>query len=151
MIPVDRKTPGGEEILNEVSSLLEQNLAERLPEPPATIKTQAPQTDQAALKEMVALTANTSRAIGHEKVEELNRDSSQTLFSYKKAEIQEISLKVENSSLEDVLLDYARKSDGKIDIARCSVDLKASYEEIQEALENLGAKGRIKVELKSGG
>jgi len=148
IIPVNNKTPGGEEILQEVSNFLEQKLAEKLPEPPTTVKT--PEAEQTTLKKMVALTANCSHTVGHEKVEESNRDS-QTLFSYKKAEIQEISLKVENPSLEDVLLEYVRKSNGKIDIARCSVDLKSSYEEIQKALENLGAKGKIKIELKSGG
>ncbi len=149
IIPVNRKTPGGEEILKEVSSFLEQKLAERLPEPPATLKT--PEAEQTALKEMVALTANCSHAIGRETVEESNRDSSQTLFSYKKAEIQEISLKVENPSLEDILLEYVKKSNGEIDIARCSDDLKTSYEEIEKALESLGAKGKIKIELKSEG
>jgi len=148
IIPVNNRTPGGEEILREVSSLLEQKIAERLPEPPATLKT--PEPEQTTLKEMVALAANCSHAVGHEAVEESNRDS-QTLFSYKKAEIQEISLKVENPSLEDVLLEYVKKSNGKIDIARCSVDLKSSYEEIEKTLENLGAKGKIKIELKSGG
>ncbi len=149
MIPVNKKTPAGEEILKEVSSFLEQKLVERLPEPPATLKT--PGAEQTTLKEMVALAANCSQAIGQETVEESNRDSSQTLFSYKKAEIQEISLKVENSSLEDVLLEYVKKSNGEIDIGRCSVDLKTSYTEIEKALESLGVKGKIKIELKSGG
>ncbi len=149
MIPVNKKTPAGEEILKEVSGFLEQKLAERLPEPPATLKTS--EADQTTLKEMVALTANCSQAIGQETIEGSNRDSSQTLFSYKKAEIQEFSLKVENPPLEDVLLEYVKKSNGEIDIARCSVDLKTSYSEVEKALENLGAKGKIKIESKSGG
>ena len=148
IIPLDRKTPGGEEIIKEVSSFLERKLAEELPEPPATLET--PKTEKTTLKEMVALTANCSQAIGHETAEESNGDSSQTLFSYKKAEIQEISLTVEKPSLEDVLLEYVKKSNGEIDIERCSIDLKASYEEIEKALKNLGAKGKIKIELKAG-
>jgi biopolymer transport protein ExbD len=148
-IPVDRKTPGGDEILKEVSSFLDRKLAEALPEPPATVETSG--TEKAALEGIVALTGNCSQAMGRETVEQSNRDSSQTLFSYKKAEIQEISLTVEKPTLEDVLLEYVEKSNGEIDIKRCSADLEASYEEIVKALESLGAKGRIKVELKSGG
>jgi len=147
MIPVNRKTPGGEEILKEVSGFLEQKLAEKLPEPPTTQET--PEPEKPALKEIVALAANCSQAIGQEAIEESDENYSQTLFSFKKAEIQEISLKVENPSLEDVLLEYVKKSNGEIDIARCSVDLKTSYEEIVKALESLGAKGKIKIELKS--
>ena len=56
---------------------------------------------------------------------------------------------VENHALEDVVLDYAKKSNGQIDIARCSIDLKASYKEVEKALENLGAKGKIIIESKS--
>jgi division protein CdvB (Snf7/Vps24/ESCRT-III family) len=149
IIPVNRKTPGGEEILKEVSSFLEQRLAEELPEPPTT--SESPEPEKPALKEMVALAANCSQAIGRETIKESNRDSSQTHFSFKKAEIQEISLSVEKPSLEDALLDYVRKSNGEMDIARCSVDLETSYEEIKKALESLGAKGRIKIELKAGG
>ncbi|MEM3696894.1 MAG: Snf7 family protein [Candidatus Bathyarchaeia archaeon] len=148
LIPVGKKTPGGEEILKEVSSFLEQKLSEELPEPPATLET--PEPEKTTLKEMVALAANCSQAIANETVEDSERNSSQTLLSFKKAEIQEISLKVEKPSLEDVLLDYVKKSNGEIDLKRCSVDLKASYEEIEKALESLGAKGKIKIELKSG-
>jgi predicted CopG family antitoxin len=76
-------------------------------------------------------------------------DSSKTLFSYKKSEIKEISLKVEKPSLEDVLLEYVRKSNGEIDLSNCSNELKTSNEEIERALESLGNKGKIKIELKS--
>jgi len=146
IIPVGKKTPGGEEILKEVSGFLERKLAEELPEPPATLETREL---EAPLKEMVALTANCSQAIGRETVEE-SGDSSKTLFSIKKAEIEEISLTVEKSSLEDVLLEYVRKTNGEIDMRRCPVDLKTSREEIEKALESLGAKGKIKVALKTG-
>ncbi len=146
IIPVNKKTPGGEEIIKEVSKFLEQKLAEELPEPPATLET--PKPEKTTLKEMVALSANCSQAIGNETVMEPNRNSSQTLFSFKKAEIQEFSLKVDKS-LEDVLLEYVKKSDGEIDLKRCSIDLQASYEEIEKALENLGAKGKIKIASKA--
>ncbi len=147
VIQVNRKTPGGEEILKEVTGLLERKLSESLPEPPAASKT--PEAEKTTLKEMVALTASCSQVIGREN-KESEPNSSQTLFSYKKSEIKEISLTVENSSLEDVLLDYVRKSNGEIDLSRCSVDLKTSNEEIEKALQNLGSKGRIKIEVQSG-
>jgi predicted CopG family antitoxin len=102
---------------------------------------------------MVALAASCSQAVGSETIEDSSGDSSQTLFSFKKAEIQEISLKVEKekSSLEDVLLEYVKRSNGEIDLTRCSVDLKTPYGEIEQALENLGAKGKIRIELRTEG
>ncbi|MFZ0966348.1 MAG: Snf7 family protein [Candidatus Bathyarchaeia archaeon] len=148
IIPVNRKTPEGEEIIKEVSGFLMRKLVEELPEPPATLET--PETEKTTLKEMVALTANCSQAIGNETVTESDRNSSQTLFSFKKSEIQEISLTVEKPSLEDVLLEYVKKSNGEIDLKRCSVDLKTSYNEIEKTLQSLGAKGKIKIELKAG-
>jgi predicted transcriptional regulator len=59
-------------------------------------------------------------------------------------------LKVENPQLEEVLLDYVRKSNGQIDMERCSVDLETSNEEIEKALKSLGSKGKIKMEIQTG-
>jgi hypothetical protein len=146
-IPVDRKTPGGEEILNEVSGILARDIAKKLPEPPATPKTT--ESQQTTVKEMVALTACCSKMTGKETEDDTKADPSQTLFSYKKAEFKEISLTVEKPSLEDVLLDYVKKSHGEIDLIRCSDDLKIPNEEIEKTLETLGTKGKIKIELKT--
>jgi hypothetical protein len=146
LIPVNKKTPAGEEILKEVSSFLEQKLVETLPEPPAT---SLPSEGTTSVRELVALSTNCSQVIGRKTTDETITDSSQTLFSYKKSEIKEISLKVEKPSIEDMLLEYVRKSNGEIDLTRCSSDLKTSNEEIEKALENLGTKGKIKIELKS--
>lgn len=148
VIPVDRKTEGGEEILKEVTMVIAQKLSEALPEPPATLKTQ--EAMQTALKELVALTTDVSEKSNQRSSEESGKDSSKTLISYKKSEIKEISLRVENQQLEDVLLDYLRRSNGQIDLDKCSVDLSTSNEEIGKALENLGSKGKIKVELETG-
>jgi division protein CdvB (Snf7/Vps24/ESCRT-III family) len=148
VIPVDRKTPGGEEVLSQVSSFLEQRISQNLPEPPVTQK--IPKSEKATLEEMLALATNCSEKKTSKVSEESGRDSSQTLISYKKSEIKEISLKVENSQLEDVLLDYVRKSNGQIDMERCSVDLETSNEDIEKALESLGSKGKIRIELKAG-
>jgi division protein CdvB (Snf7/Vps24/ESCRT-III family) len=147
VIPVNRKTEGGEQILKEVSSFLEQKLVDELPEPPAGVGPE--KTKVKTVKELVALSATSSQVIGRKNIEETGMDSSQTLFSYKKSEIKEISLTVEKPSIEDMLLEYVRKSKGEIDMTRCSSDLKTSNAEIEKALETLGNKGKIKIELKS--
>jgi len=144
LIPVGRKTEGGQEVLQEVSTFLERKLVDSLPEPPmfSSKETEAP------IKELVALTASSSEMMESE-TNEFVRDASKALFSYKKSEIKEISFKVEKPCLEDVLLEYVRKSNGEIDLTRCSSDLKTSNEEIQKTLETLGTKGKIKIELQS--
>ncbi|MEM2676899.1 MAG: hypothetical protein QXJ77_03220, partial [Candidatus Bathyarchaeia archaeon] len=154
VIPVDRVTPAGEQILKEVSSFLEKKLAEKLPEPPAmheempVPKLEAkPEPAQAQIKQMVALAASCSQSIGGETVE-AEGGSSQNLISFRKAEIQEISLRVGKPTLEDALLEYVRKSGGEIDLTRCSRELGASYEDVERALQSLGAKGKIKIEAK---
>jgi hypothetical protein len=147
LIPVGRKTAGGEEILGEVSSFLEQKLSETLPEPPAATFSSEEKTP--SIRELVALSASSSQVMGSKTTEEIGIDSSQTLFSFKKSEIKEISLKVEKPSIEDMLLEYVKKSNGEIDLTRCSSDLETSNEEIEKALENLGNQGKIKIELKS--
>ena len=147
MIPVDKVTPAGEQILKEVSSFLEKRLAEKLPEPPTT--PEAPKLEQARtqIKQIVALAAACSQTVGGETVES-KEGLSENLISFRKAEIQEISLKVGKPSLEDALLEYVRKSGGEIDLIRCSRDLGASYEEVEKALQSLGAKGKVKIEAK---
>lgn len=147
MIPVGKKTPGGEEILKEVSTFLEHRLENELPEPPAA--SEVPEAEKNTIKEMVALAATCSQSIGRETIKDSDGKSSQTLFSIKKQEIKEISLKIEKPQLEDALFDYVKRCNGEIDMRRCSVDLETSNEEIEEALRNLGAKGKIKIELKS--
>ncbi len=148
IIPVNKKTPGGEEVLKEVSSFLEQKVSEELPEPPAVTE---PDNEPVAMKEMIALATTCSEFSGQEDESEHMEDNSQTLFSYKKSEIQEISLKVEKPSLEDALFEYVKKGNREIDLARCSIDLESSYEQIRKALDDLGAKGRIKIEVGAGG
>jgi hypothetical protein len=146
IIPVGQKTADGEQILKEVSSFIEEKLAQELPEPPSAA---AKSKETGRVKELVALSTACSQVIGRKAKEETGKDSSQTVFSYKKSEIKEISLKVEKPSVEDMLLEYVRKTNGEIDLTRCSQDLKTSNEEIEKALENLGTRGKIRVELKS--
>jgi hypothetical protein len=145
LIPVGKKTEGGEEILKEVTCFMQQKIAETLPEPPAG----TPLQEKTPIKELVALTASSSQVFGHKTSEETGMESSKTLFSYKRSEIKEFSLKVEKPCLEEVLLEYVRKTNGEVDLSRCSSELQTSNEEIERALESLGTKGKIKIELKS--
>jgi hypothetical protein len=146
LIPVGRKTEGGEEILKEVSCFMEQKLTETLPEPP--IEAPTPVKEKTPIREMVALTASSSQIIGHKTTEEVGFDPEKALFSYKKSEVKEFSLKVQKPNLEDILLEYVRKTNGEIDLGRCSSELETSNEEIERALEGLGAKGKIRIELR---
>jgi division protein CdvB (Snf7/Vps24/ESCRT-III family) len=144
LIPVGRKTEGGEEILKEVSCFMEQKLTETLPEPPV----EAPVKEKTPIREMVALTASSSQVFGRKTTEEVGFDPEKALFSYKKSEVKEFSLKVQKPNLEDVLLEYVRKTNGEIDLGQCSSELETSNEEIERALEGLGAKGKIRIELR---
>jgi len=146
VIPVNRKTPGGEEILNEVTSVLERQLAEKLPEPPAS-STETLEPEQAHVKQIVALEATCSQTVNKEG-SETESVSSQNLLSFKKAEIKEFSLKVEKPTLEDALFEYVKKSKGEIDLLSCSHELDASSEEIEEALKSLGDKGKVRIEVR---
>jgi division protein CdvB (Snf7/Vps24/ESCRT-III family) len=152
IVGVGHKTEAGQEILKEVSCFMEQKLAETLPEPPVAapvkekVKAPAP-----PIRELVALTATSSQVFGSKDAEESGFDPEKTLISYKKSEIKEFTVKVEKPApnLEEVLLEYVRKTNGEIDLARCSTELKTSNEAIERALENLGTQGKIKIELRS--
>ncbi|HTY75758.1 MAG TPA: Snf7 family protein [Candidatus Nanoarchaeia archaeon] len=153
VIPVGAKTEGGEEILKEVSSFLQSKIEETLPEPPFAEPKVEVKHKAAPVREMVALGASCSSSAARKSSSEFNPQplgGTQTVISYKKQEIQEISLTtVPKSSIEDLLLEYVRKSNGEIDLTRCSTELKTSNKEIEDALESLGNKGKIKIELKS--
>ncbi len=145
VIPVGKKTEAGEEILKEVSCFMEQKLSETLPEPPIA----EPVKQKMPVKELVALTASSSQVFTKKTTEETGFDPEKTLFSYRKSEVKEFSLKVDKPALEDVLLEYVRKTNGEIDLGRCSNELQTSNEEIERALENLGNRGKIRIELRS--
>jgi hypothetical protein len=145
VIPVGKKTEAGEEILKEVSCFMEQKLSETLPEPPVA----EPVKQKMPVKELVALTASSSQVFTKKTTEETGFDPEKTMFSYRKSEVKEFSLKVDKPALEDVLLEYVRKTNGEIDLGRCSNELQTSNEEIERALENLGNRGKIRIELRS--
>jgi len=138
-MPFDVKTPGGEEVLKEVSTLLEQKLAEKLPEPPTPVAvTEKPQHVE-KVKQMVALAATCS--------EIRKEEGPQAYVSYKDMELQRVSLKIrESSSLEDTVLEYTKKCGGQIDVTKCAFELNVPPKEVEKTLENLGAQGKIKIE-----
>jgi len=134
VVPLNVKTPGAEEILKEVSEVLENKIMESLPEPP--LSAPVPQKVQTTknIKQMVALAAScSSETSGHEE--------PQTYL-----ELQRVSFTVQkSSSLEDMILDYIKKCNGPFDPAQCALELKVSSEEVEEILEKLGAQGKIQI------
>jgi len=151
LIPVNMKTPGGEEILKEVTNLLEEQVAEKLPEPPASLPepTEEParvREPESNIKRMVALAAVCSQSAGQEtEISEDGEFSSQSLLSLKNIEVQKVSLTLERSRLEDIVFEYVKKQKGEIDLIRCSKELNIPCQEVKNALKSLGKKGKIMI------
>lgn len=136
------KTPGGQEILKEVNTLLEQNLNEQLPEPPALESLQETEQPEQKIGEMVALVAACPESYENEQKEE-----SDAFLSIKDLKMQSISLRIRHSeSIEDQLLDYIKDRKGQIDVTDCALKLKIPPNEVKQTLENLDAKGKIIIE-----
>jgi division protein CdvB (Snf7/Vps24/ESCRT-III family) len=140
IMPLNLKTPAGQEILNEVATVLEQKLTEKLPEPPATITVQEKvEAQPESVKEMIALAACCSESGASEE------DSpSQTLFSYKELKSVQVTIQ-KSSSFEESVLDYVKNNQGYIDIFECANKLKISPGDVEKALEKLGAEGKIEI------
>lgn len=141
LISLDVKTPGGQEVLKEVSSLLEQEIAEKLPEPPTSMPIQEV-GEAGEVKEMVALAASCSEA-----TQEESKHFAQRTLSYEDIELQKLSLKIQrkSGSLEDTVLEYVRKRNGEINVTECALDLKVSPQDVEEALKTLSEKGKVKI------
>jgi len=140
-MPIDVKTPGGEEVLEEVSAFLEEKLTEKLPEPPISVPVvEKPQPRRVEkVRQMVALTATCS--------EVSEQREPQNYVSYKDTELKRVSLTVQEfSSLEETVLEYAKKREGQIDITQCALELNVPSGEVEKALQKLGVKGKIKIE-----
>lgn len=138
IIPYDIKTPGGEEILNEVSTIVERKIEEKLPEPPPSIPIVEKVESAKKVKQMVALTATCS---------EICEEKKPTAYSsYRDVKMKSVSFELQrSSSLEDDVLEYVKRCNGEINVAQCSADLDAPSEEVKKILENLHAKGRIEI------
>jgi division protein CdvB (Snf7/Vps24/ESCRT-III family)/predicted CopG family antitoxin len=149
-ILVTKKTTEGEKILKEVSAFLEEKITRELPEPPTSLNAAQEDTIVAVptvernMKEMIALSASCSSVVCNN-TEEGETDQSKACFAYKDMELKRLSLKIQQStSIEDMILEYVKKRKGEIDITRCASELNLSYKEIEKALENLDAQGKIK-------
>jgi len=140
ILPLNMKTPAGQEILNEVATVLEEKLAEKLPEPPATITVQQKiEAEPDGVKEMIALAACCS-----ESGEDQEDNSPQTLFSYKELKSVQVTIQKTPPS-EESILDYLKNNQGYIDILECANKLKISTDDVEKALEKLGAEGKIEI------
>ena len=147
LIPLQTKTPAGEEILKEVSSFLEEKLTEKLPEPPAPLEVPEQQVREEPIKQMVALTASCSTSTREEE-----SPTSKKITSYEGMELQKLSLKFQKltttETLENMILEYAKKKNGEINITECALDLNIPTSEVKEVLKSLGDKGKIKIYVK---
>ena len=143
-IPMDVKTPGGEQVLNEVSEYLEQQLNEKLPEPPTSAPVQEKVKAQRVKKvrQMVALTATCS--------EISEENNSRQSASFKDTELKRFTFTVkEASSLEETVLEYAKERKGDLDVTQCALELRVPSVEVEKALEKLGVQGKIKIQRES--
>lgn len=139
---VGAKTEAGEEVLREVSNLLEKKIKEELPAPPISV-TQERAKSRENVKQMVALAATCSTS---EQVEQQEGEAP-TYVTYKDLEMQRVSLTIQRkSSLEDAILQYAKECKGEIDIDKCALDLNVPSDEVLNALESLGTKGKITIQ-----
>ncbi|UCH31718.1 MAG: hypothetical protein JSV05_09570 [Candidatus Bathyarchaeota archaeon] len=141
IIQTNLKTPGAQDIINEVNAILEQKLNDQLPEPPVSEILQETQQPE-HIKEMVALVAGCPESTGEEK------ETSNAFLSIKDLKMQSISLRIQHAqSLEDKLLEYIKQCKGPIDISECALSLEIPPEEVKTTLENLDAKGKIILEM----
>ena len=133
-MPLEVKTPGGEKILEEVSTLLEQRLKEKLPQPPISVTVTEKIEPVESPKQMVALTTGCS---------EVYREKDPQTY----VEMKRVSFTIQSSSsLEDALLGYIKRHEGQIGVNQCALELNVSSEDVEKALENLGAQRKIRVE-----
>ncbi|KPV65509.1 MAG: hypothetical protein AOA65_0113 [Candidatus Bathyarchaeota archaeon BA1] len=141
LMPFEMRTPGSEEILREVSTLLEQKLTRELPEPPASLITPEKVEPAESVREMIPL------ATGCPGPEAYRQGEPQTTVSYEDVKMQSLSFTIQrSSSLEDILLEYTKRCRGRINVAQCALELNVPSNDVLKALENLGEQGKIKIE-----
>jgi len=139
--PLTAKTQASEEILREVSAVLEEKLTEQLPAPPVSVGEEKVQTRENVKKQMIALSATCS-----EVTQPAEQGESESYVTYKDVELQRVSYTIERqSSLENFILDYA-KNKGEIDVDQCALELNVPHVEVEQALENLGKKRKIVIQ-----
>jgi len=145
--PLTAKTEAGEEILKEVSSVLERKLSEELPAPPVSVDPEKVDASRESVKkQMIALSATCSEVT--QPVEELERAQGkpQSYVTYKDVELHGVSFTIERQKpLEDAILQYAKER-GEIDLDQFANELSVPHEDVEKALENLGKKQKIVIQ-----
>jgi division protein CdvB (Snf7/Vps24/ESCRT-III family) len=143
-IPLINKTEAGEEILKEVSAVLEQKLVEQLPAPPVSMVTEKVETKENVKRQMIALTATCSEVSQPMRNDEERKHP--TYVSYKDVELRSVFTIQRQSSLEDTILQYVKECKGEIDIDQCALELNVPQAEVKKALESLGQKRKIMIQ-----
>ncbi len=91
---------------------------------------------------MVALSVSCSEVVEHDE-----KGEAQRYVSYKDMELRGVSMATRSSSsLEDTILEYAKKCNGEIDTKQCALQLSIPHDEVLKALKKLGAKGKIQIQ-----
>ena len=141
IIRTDLKTPGGQEILQEVNAVLKERLTESLPQPPISEPLPTLEADQ-PVRKMVALHVGCPESPRKNSAERAaNPEAS---FSVEDIELQSMSITFpESASTEDRILEYIKERKGQINITDCALKLKIPPNEVETTLANLGAKGKI--------
>ncbi len=133
-MPLEVKTLGGEKILEEVSTLLEQKLKEKLPQPPVSVTVTEKVEPLESPKQMVALTTGCSEVYTDE-------------ASRANVEMEHVSLVPQRSSLlEEALLDYVKTHEGQVHVNQCALELNVSSGAVEKTLESLGTQKKIRIE-----
>lgn len=142
--PLTRRTEAGEEILKEVSATLEKKVSDELPLPPMPVasgKAEAPR--ESVKKQMISLSATCSEIT--QPSEEREIGEPQSYVTYKDVKLREVSYRIGQQPLEEVILQYARET-GEIDLDQCANELSVPHEDLEKALENLGKKQKILIQ-----
>jgi len=142
--PLIHRTEAGEEILKEVSAALEKKVGDELPLPPMQVVSGKAETPRESVKkQMIALSATCSEIT--QPNEEREEGEPQSYVTYKDVKLREVSYRIEQQPLEEVILQYARER-GEIDLEQCANELSVPHEDLEKALENLGKKQKILIQ-----
>lgn len=141
IVPLTAKTEDGEKILSEVSTLLEEKLAQQLPAPPVSVSPHRAEVRENVTKQMIALSATCSEIRQPNDAEE-----APSVVTYKDVKLRGVSFTIQKPpALEETILEHA-KTRGEIDIDQCAQEWNVPQDDIEKALENLDKKQRIVVQ-----
>ena len=145
--PLTVKTEAGDEILKEVSAVLEKKISDELPAPPTSVATGNVDAGRESVKkQMIALSATCSELTQPVEEQERAQGKPQSYVTYKDVELRGVSFTIERQKpLEDTILQYAKEK-GEIDLDQCANELRVPHEDLEKALENLGKKQKIVIQ-----